>query len=253
MLSQSQELKANRAPKSAYTLLEGFRTVRLKFTKTGSMQYISHLDLQRNFARVLTRAGIPVWYTKGFNPHAKIVFALPLSIGAQSVCEYIDLRIERDMSCEEIAARLNSEMTEEMQVIEAYVPAPDTAFADIMWAEYDIDIHCDGLTDELPASVQSYLTTSPIMIEKKSKSGLREVDMVSLIRAVDATLTETDGTRALHLRCLLGASGADYLNPEYVVKAVAEKFSLLQGDPATEEYTVMRRRVLLDDGVSEFR
>lgn len=253
MLSQNQELKASRAPKSAYAPIEGFRTVRLKFTKTGSMQYISHLDLQRNFARVLTRAGIPVWYTKGFNPHAKIVFALPLSIGAQSVCEYIDLRIERDMSCEEIAARLNAEMTDEMQVIEAYIPAPDTAFADIIWAEYDIDIRCDGLSDEMPAAVQNYLTTSPIMIEKKSKSGLREVDMVTLVRAVEATLAENDGVRSLHLRCILGASGTDYLNPEYVVKVIAARFSLLQGDPAAEEYTVMRRRVLLSDGKTEFR
>lgn len=252
MLSQSQELKASRAPKEAYAPLEGYRTVRLKFTKTGSMQYISHLDLQRNFARVLTRAGIPVWYTKGFNPHAKIVFALPLSIGAQSVCEFVDLRIERDMPCQEIMARLNSEMTDEMQVIDAYVPASDTAFADIMWAEYDIRIRCDGLDDQI-AAAERYLTTSPIMIEKKSKSGLREVDMVSLIREVGATLEEEDGERTLQLRCILGVNGADYLNPEYVVKAIAAQFSLLGGDPCAEEYTVMRRRVLLADGVTEFK
>ncbi len=253
MLSQSQSTRVNRAPKSAYAPLEGFRTVRLKFTKTGSMQYISHLDLQRNFARVLTRAGIPMWYTKGFNPHAKIVFALPLSIGAQSVCEFIDLRIERDMPCDEIAARLNSEMTEEMQVSEAYIPAPDTAFADIIWAEYDIRIRCGGLTDELPAAMQSYLTTSPIVIEKRSKSGLREVDMVPLIRSVSAAYLEENGERVLRLDCVLGASGADYLNPEYVVSVLRERFSLLQGDPAAEEYTIMRRRVLLADGVTEFR
>ena len=101
MLSESQGVRAHRAPKTAYPMLEGFRTVRMKFSKVGSMQYISHLDLQRNFARVLIRAGIPVWYTKGFNPHAKIVFGLPLSVGAQSVCEYVDVRIERDMPCEE--------------------------------------------------------------------------------------------------------------------------------------------------------
>ena len=60
MLSESQGVRAHRAPKTAYPMLEGFRTVRMKFSKVGSMQYISHLDLQRNFARVLIRAGIPV-------------------------------------------------------------------------------------------------------------------------------------------------------------------------------------------------
>ena len=252
MLSQSKSVRAERAPKSAYPMLENFRVVRLKFTKTGSMQYISHLDLQRNFARVLTRAGIPVWYTKGFNPHVKIVFGLPLSVGAQSVCEYVDIRIERDMSCEEIAARLNAEMTEEMQVIEAYVPAEGSEFAAISWAEYDICLQCEGLTDELPAAVESYLTTSPIMIEKKSKSGVREIDMTTLIRSVKASYAQENGERVLYLRCVLGAAGADYLNPEYVVGALREKFGLLQCDATKEEYSILRRRVLLADGETEF-
>lgn len=233
-------------------MLDNFRVVRLKFSKTGSMQYISHLDLQRNFARILTRAQIPVWYTKGFNPHVKLVFGLPLSIGAQSVCEYIDLRIERDMSCEEIAARLNEQMTPEMQITKAYLPQPGNDFCTVAWAEYDIRIRCDGLTDELPAQAKDYLTTSPIMIEKKSKSGVREIDMVTLVRSVEAAYEQENGARVLCLRCVLGASGADYLNPEYVVRALSEKFGLLQGDPSQEEYTVMRRRVLLADGVSEF-
>jgi radical SAM-linked protein len=253
MLSESQGVRAHRAPKTAYPLLEGFRTVRMKFSKVGSMQYISHLDLQRNFARVLIRAGIPVWYTKGFNPHAKIVFGLPLSVGAQSVCEYVDVRIERDMPCEEIKARMNAEMTEEMQLSEVYLPEGCADFSEISWAEYDIRIFCDGLTDALPDAVQHYLTTSPIMIEKKSKSGVREMDMVPLIRTVAASCELEGAQRVLCLRCTLGACGADYLNPEYVVRALSEKFALMQGDPACEWYEIVRRRVLLADGESEFR
>ena len=68
--------------------------VRLKFRKTGNRQYISHLDLQRTFNRVLVRSCIPVWYTKGFNPHIKLVFSTPLSVGTQSVCEYLDIRVD---------------------------------------------------------------------------------------------------------------------------------------------------------------
>ena len=252
MLPESQNKRVNRAPKESYPMLDNFRIVRLKFSKTGSMQYISHLDLQRNFARVLTRAQIPVWYTKGFNPHVKLVFGLPLSIGAQSVCEYIDIRIERDMPCEEIAERLNEQMTSEMQVIAAYVPQTGNDFCTIAWAEYDIRIHCDGLTDELPAASQAYLTTSPIMIEKKSKSGVREIDMVTLVRSVAASYEQERGVRTLCLRCVLGASGVDYLNPEYIVRALSEKFGLLQQDPSQEGYSIMRRRVLLADGETEF-
>ena len=37
------------------------RTVRLKFCKVGTLQYISHLDLQRTFNRIINRACLPVW------------------------------------------------------------------------------------------------------------------------------------------------------------------------------------------------
>ena len=92
-------------------MLDAPRTTRVKFRKVGNLQYISHLDLQRTFNRVLVRAGLPLWYTKGFNPHIKMVFGLPLPVGCESECEFLDVRIEREMSAEEILKRLNAELT----------------------------------------------------------------------------------------------------------------------------------------------
>ena len=92
-----------------------YLTIRFKFYKKGALQYISHLDLQRPMARVLVRAGIPMWYTQGYNPHAKVIFGLPLSVGTESECEFIDLRIDKDISPAEVKERLNRELTPEMQ------------------------------------------------------------------------------------------------------------------------------------------
>ena len=89
-------------------MLDAPRTVRVKFRKTGNLQYISHLDLQRTFNRVLVRAGLPLWYTKGFNPHIKMVFGLPLPVGCESETEFLDIRIERDMPLDEIKERLQT-------------------------------------------------------------------------------------------------------------------------------------------------
>ena len=126
-------------------------TVRLKFQKVGSLQYISHLDLQRTFMRVIVRACLPVWYTKGFNPHAKLVFSTPLSVGAQSVCEYLDLRIDREMSCEEIKERLNRELTDELCITDAYIPTRD--FSEIAWATYDIEMCTENASPEMAKSI----------------------------------------------------------------------------------------------------
>ena len=51
-------------------------TVRIRFEKTGEAAYISLLDLQRVFHRILKRSGLPVYYTQGFNPHIYLSFAV---------------------------------------------------------------------------------------------------------------------------------------------------------------------------------
>lgn len=234
--------------KMSYPRLDEPRTVRVKFRKVGNLQYISHLDLQRTISRVLVRAGIPMWYTQGFNPHAKIVFGLPLSVGAESECEYLDLRIDRDMSCDEIKERLNAVLTSELCALDAYI-APKSVFADIIWAEYDIRIRTVDLTQSLANEMQAYLTTSPLMMDKKSKSGIRQVDITTMIRALDATVTDGE----LRIAATLCVSGADYLNPEYLIRALREKFGILPEGDVVSEYTILRTKVYLADGETEFR
>ncbi|MBR0443044.1 MAG: DUF2344 domain-containing protein [Clostridia bacterium] len=234
--------------KMTYPKLTEPRTVRIKFRKAGNLQYISHLDLQRTVSRVLVRAGIPMWYTQGFNPHAKIVFGLPLSVGAESECEYLDLRIDRDMPCDEIKDRLNAVLTDELCVLDAYV-APGSVFADIVWAEYDIRIRTEGLTQALADEMQAYLTTSPLMMDKKSKSGIRQVDITALIRSLDALVTDGE----LRIVATLCVSGADYLNPEYLIRALREKFGMLPEGDIVSEYSILRTKVYLADGETEFR
>jgi radical SAM-linked protein len=247
MLSESKVL--NRKPKEAYPKLEQPRTVRVKFRKVGNLQYISHLDLQRTISRVLVRAGIPMWYTQGFNPHAKMTFGLPLSVGAESLCEYLDLRIDRDMSCKEIQDRLNSALTDELCVLEVYAMPVKSVFADIIWARYDIRIRTSDLTAALAEEIKSYLTTSPLMMDKKSKSGIRQVDITTLIRSLDACVEGGE----LRIDTVLCVSGSDYLNPEYLIKALHEHFGLLPEGDVASEYSILRTNVYLEDGVTEFQ
>ena len=94
--------------------------MRIRFKKVGSLQYVSHLDLVRTMHTIIVRAGLPLWYTEGFNPKPKMIFAAPLSIGTESVCEFMDVKLIDDMPAEEVMRRLNENMTDEMQVLEAY-------------------------------------------------------------------------------------------------------------------------------------
>ncbi len=241
MLSQSKLTEKKRL--NSLPVFERPLTVRLKFKKVGSLQYISHLDLQRTFYRVIERACLPVWYTKGFNPHAKLVFSTPLSVGAQSVCEYLDIRIDRSMVCEEIKNRLNRELTDELCITDAYIPKTD--FSDIAWASYDIEIYTTAADSRLADKARELLTVSPLCMTKKTKSGEKEIDIIPLIKSVDVSFDEKDGV--LKLSCVLSASSSEYLNPEMLITAMKQSLLIMSGDPTVEWYTIMRTCLFFDN------
>jgi radical SAM-linked protein len=153
--------------KDDYPMLEEPKYIRFKFRKVGNLQFISHLDLQKAMAKVLVRAKAPLWYSKGFNPHAKLIFALPLSVGAQSECEYLDVRVERAIPPLELMEHINAELTEELRFLDAYYP--ETKLEDIYWAEYDFDILTEGADENLAREVEKLLCGEQVIILKKAK------------------------------------------------------------------------------------
>lgn len=216
-------------------------TYRVVFQKRGNLQFFSHLDLQRTWQRVLVRAAIPMWYTQGFNPHSKITFGVPLPVGSEGLEEMVDLRIAREISCEEMKKQLNAELTDEMQVSEVYVPK--TALGDIAWGVYEIVIGTG--TDKAEATstaaaIHAYFNgdTTPILMMKRSKSGEKEVDIRSAIHDLKAT-ADCDGI--IHIRTTLRAGNTENLNPEYIIKAVRSALGILPETGApTAWYRIIR-------------
>ena len=113
--------------------------VRIKFSKVGDLMYISHLDLARTMQRIILRSGIDIWYSEGFNPQPKMVFAVPLPTGVESNCELLDIKLNSYMSNEEIKNRLNDNLPEQMRVLEVY--NPEVKFKEI---SYEADIYGCG-------------------------------------------------------------------------------------------------------------
>lgn len=244
MLSQEQVKACYR--RKEWPLLPAPLNVRVKFQKTGDLQYISHLDLQRTLHRILVRAGIPMWYTKGFNPHAKIVFSTPLSVGAQSVCEMVDIRIDRDMPCIVIKDLLNREVTEDLRILDVYIPT--AKFSDIAWATYEIELHEAGLAtrgDEILALLEE----KELLATKKTKSGEKEINIRPLIRSMSVD-SDATGER-LHLAVMLSIGADNYLNPELLLTVLKQRLNILSTPEGS--YSIMRTASYHEDGVTEFR
>ena len=78
----------------------------IKFSKGEGIKFISHLDLMRTIQRIIRRSGVPIEYSKGFNPHMALSLAQPLSVGVFSDGEYIDILLTDMMQVYDIFARL---------------------------------------------------------------------------------------------------------------------------------------------------
>ena len=209
-------------------MIEG--KVRLKFYKTGKLKYISHLDLMRTMKGALGRAKAPVKYTEGFNPHPKMVFSLPLPVGAESVCEYLDVTLTAPCDERELAAAINRELTSELQITAIY--PQELSFQEITGAEYDF-LFYDLTAEELSKALDGALP-----IEKKSKKGYVVVDLRPKIAGYGITPQE-EGVR---FHALLGADSGDFVNPELLVRAIEKSL----GRPV-EDYGIKRLELYAGD------
>lgn len=196
--------------------------IRIKFSKTDELQFISHLDLNRTMKSVMLRAGIPIHYSEGFNPHPKIAFGLPLSVGAESVCEIMDFKSDTEMPFEEIKDRLNSALPTQIRVSEAYEPVD--ALSDIRFAEYVIE-------SETPFDF-SPLEKDIITVSKRTKKGYVDTDIRPMIKEISHTDKK--------ITAVLAANPNEFLNPEYLAKLLN-----------LEYYTIVRMKIFTDRG--EFR
>ena len=102
--------------------------VRLKFSKNGPIRFIGHLDVMRYFQKVNRRAEVDIKHSEGYSPHQILSFALPLSVGATSDGEYLDMTLNSLDSIENLITRMNAVMTE--------------------WSIYDIYKQTKGLSEK---------------------------------------------------------------------------------------------------------
>ena len=208
--------------------------LRFCFEKNGPAAYISHLDLMKALQRSFVRAGLPVKYSQGFNPHIEMSIVVPLSTGYETRCDLCDLDLVVDELPENFVSSLNAVMPWGMKVLHAG-PA-DRPVREIACCSYEISLPA-GDTDAMKA-----LFEQPVLLEKRSKRGRKEVDLREYIRQLDFV---AEGDKTL-CRCVLLA-GNDSLNPMYLTQAL--KNAGLVEQEAVAKYV---RTGILDENLKIF-
>ncbi len=215
----------------------------MAFTKTGALQFISHLDLMRTVTRIVVRADINVYYTEGYNPKPKLVFALPLSVGTESMIELLDLKVyDQEPDCEMILRNLQRETVPGIEILDVY--RPTTKFRDIATADYEIKMQASAIKSGAAMAVGKMMN-KPIIVTKRSKSGEHECDIREFIRSL--TVKSVKGKLTVNAKLTAGPD--NYLNPEYVVTAIKNVLGY-EDDiaPDRDGYDIMRVAVWDADG-----
>jgi len=180
---------------------------RIKFQKYGAMKFIGHLDVMRYFQKAFRRAGYDNEYTKGFNPHQIMSFAAPLGLGLTSDGEYVDISLLTSQAPKDMVEKINGVMSEGFRVTGFHLlKEPNknekqvTAMSLVSKADYLVSLK-DGYTlgerfssrDEFIKAFENFFARQEILINKKTKTSEKLVDikpMISMVAFTDADYKE---------------------------------------------------------------
>lgn len=161
----------------------------IKYTKESEIKFISHLDLMRTIQRTIRRAGLPVEFSKGFNPHMTLSIAQPLSVGVYSKGEYMDVVFVEEVNENEIINKLNENAPRGIKFLDAKKVEKDgdkkapQAMAIIDGAEYKIKLKANN-SEKALEEIKSLDNIEQWNIIKKSKKGEKEVNIKPLVKSI---------------------------------------------------------------------
>lgn len=199
----------------------------IKYTKEANVKFISHLDLMRTIQKNIRRAGLPMEYSKGFNPHMAMSIAQPLAVGVYSEGEYMDIVLVEEVDEKEIVDRLNAVSSSGIKFKEAtkipYVEGEKKVpqgMALIDAARYTAKVPYENV-ETIEEELNELLTHDEWRTIKKSKKGEKEVDLKTMIREFKFWVKDD----YLVINMVLNSGSREHLAPELVVKYIEERTS----------------------------
>lgn len=197
------------------------KNVRVWFKKDDECRYISHLDLNRVMIRAIQKSKLPVWHTEGFNVHPYITFSLPLSLGFRGERESMDMRIlDDDFKLDIIKEELNKCLPHGLKVFE--VTEPKCKPSAINSAKFKMRLSTDDISvEELYINLQELLSTDEILVDKKTKKGIKKIDIKEYFKYAKHYDTDND----VVVRVVLPAGSTTNINPVLLINALSEKCS----------------------------
>jgi len=162
----------------------------IKYKKIDRLKFISHLDTIRLLQRAVRRAEIKILYSKGYNPHPKFSFAMPLSLGLETYGDYMEMELENSENPNTIKERLNKVLPEYFQVINAEESENNkTLAARLEYVIYKIDLVLENTDIDELNSINDNFFKEEQMVErvkiKKRRKKIKKFDGRKFIEKIE--------------------------------------------------------------------
>jgi radical SAM-linked protein len=147
------------------------------FEKEGWARFYSHHDLLRFFERALRRAELPVRWTRGFNPHPRMVFLTPLPLGVESLCEHLEIEFVREIAPAQALARLSGFMLPGLRCRRAEEIPPRRRGRQVRRVTYAVAGFPETSAPQIEAAAAALRQADGLEVERTGKKGRKRLNV----------------------------------------------------------------------------
>lgn len=142
--------------------------VRIHFTKTGDLRWISHRDLARTWERLLRRAGLQLAFSEGFHPKPKISFPSALALGIVALEEIVEMDLVDPFDLAAAREQIEQNLPEGMQLLRMIeLPAGDKAV--FAAASYEVQLTLDD-SKTVQQRLVSLQAAGKVQVDREGKT-----------------------------------------------------------------------------------
>ena len=195
--------------------------IRFSFARKMALSYISHLDMLRLFLRALSRSGLPLAYSKGYNPHPRFNLALPLPLGVTAGEEYGEVFFTEEINPELFVKLLNMQLPKDLVISGASVadqeaPAlPSIVNAALYRAVPRSSAGTVVKAELLQTALDRLMSEEQILLKRKTKKNKTTYTNVRPF-ILEATVGKFDNESLLNLLLQAGSQGG--VSPVFVIE-----------------------------------
>lgn len=201
---------------------EQITRIRVQYTKGPSLRFTGHLDLQRIWERLLRRTKLPIRYSQGYHPRARLNLASALPLGFTSEAELLDFWMDEPLPEKDIAARLSTAAPPGLEIlsVQSIDLREDALQSQMTASEYEVHFFDEQDRKSLEDKVTTLMNAETVIRTRRKKTyDLRPLILSLAVVAFEGeiglnmTLSADPGAtgRPDELLDALGFSNTDYL------------------------------------------